>query len=94
MGDFTIPPWEIEMPCQVDRMHGLFYFDIDVAEDKDVVFKFKTDSKHWCLSALYDVKQDVQNCEFFNNLIRSSPLITVEELSKLKSWDDRCLMIA
>ena len=93
-GDFTNPPWEVELPCAVDETYGMYYHDLEMTDDKEIVFKFLSDNQHWCLSALYDVKQDENNCNFFNNHISGSSLISKEDKARDLSHSEKSQIIA
>lgn len=32
-GDFTSPPWEVEMPCQIDETYGMYYYEHEMTDD-------------------------------------------------------------
>lgn len=80
-GDFTNPPWMVEHSCVIDQTFGLYYYDIETSDDKEIVFKFLSEGKYWCLSALYDIKPDKKNAHYLNNHVRASPLINDEDMA-------------
>ena len=72
----------------------MFYYDHETTDDKEVVFKFVSEGKHWALSSLYDIKQDSKNSSFFNNHVRSSPLINDDDLAQGIAQEEKCQLIA
>jgi len=71
----------VEVPCVVDQTFGIYYYDLEITDDKDIVFKFLSEGKYWCLSALFDIKQDEKNAHYLNNHVRGSPLINDEDMA-------------
>lgn len=72
----------------------MYYYEHEMTDDKEIIFKFLSDNQHWCLSALYDVKQDENNCNFFNNHISGSSLISREDIARDLSHSEKSQAIA
>lgn len=93
-GDFTKPAWKIELTCMVDQTYGMYYYDVEVNDDQDVYFKFLSEGKTWCLSALYDTKPDDKNPHYINNYVRGCTLINEEDAIKATQLDEMCQVVA
>jgi len=72
----------------------MYYYDVEVNDDQDVFFKFLSEGKTWCLSALYDTKPDEKNTHFINNYVRGCSLINEEDTTKATLLEEKCLMVA
>ena len=76
IGDFSNPPWKVKMPCQRDETNDLYYHEVEVKDGQSISFKFILKGSEFCLSSLYGIRQDGENCQIFNNVIQSDPIIT------------------